>query len=111
MNRETLRAVLRRVLLAGVFAFATGAAATAPAAAEPGENPCELALSFVCRFVPIAPDLDHDVDLYTTVVAGWSRHPTVGPAAATDESMFRGLHLAGVRDSRVYCKRRTGALK
>jgi hypothetical protein len=65
MNSETSRprAVLGRMLLAGVFAVAAGTAATAPAAAEPGENPCELALSFVCHFVPIAPDLDHDVDL------------------------------------------------
>ena len=63
MNSETrlLRAVLGRMLLAAVFAVAAGT--TAPAAAEPGENPCELALSFVCHFVPIAPDLDQDVDL------------------------------------------------
>jgi hypothetical protein len=65
MNSETswLRAVLARMLLAGMFAVAAGTAAAAPAAAEPGENPCELALSFVCHFVPIAPDLDHDIDL------------------------------------------------
>ena len=52
MNSETrlLRAVLGRMLLAAVFAVAAGT--TAPAAAEPGENPCELALSFVCHFVP-----------------------------------------------------------
>jgi hypothetical protein len=60
MNGETrlLRAVLGRMLLAAAFAVAAGMAA-----AEPGENPCELALSFVCHFVPIAPDLDQDVDL------------------------------------------------
>ena len=65
MNSESRlpRAVLGRMLLAAVLAVAAGAAATAPAAAEPGENPCELALSFVCHFAPIAPDLDHDVDL------------------------------------------------
>jgi hypothetical protein len=33
-----------------------------PASAEPG-NPCELAINFLCRFVPVAPDLDHDIDL------------------------------------------------
>jgi len=65
MDSETrlLRGVLGRMMLAGVFAVAAGTAAAAPAAAEPGENPCELALSFVCHFVPIAPDLDRDVDL------------------------------------------------
>jgi hypothetical protein len=65
MNSETrlLRAVLGRMLVAVVFAVAARTAVTAPAAAEPRENPCELALSFVCHFVPIAPDLDHDVDL------------------------------------------------
>ena len=35
----------------------------APASAEPGDNPCDLAVNFFCRFVPIAPHLEGDVDL------------------------------------------------
>ncbi len=36
----------------------------APAAtANPGPPPCDIALSFICQFVPIAPELDGDVDL------------------------------------------------
>lgn len=34
-----------------------------PAAADPGNDPCVLALSLVCRFMPIAPDLEDDIDL------------------------------------------------
>ncbi|EHB58744.1 hypothetical protein MycrhDRAFT_1180 [Mycolicibacterium rhodesiae JS60] len=33
------------------------------AAAEPGTNPCELNVTFLCQFVPLAPELDGDVDL------------------------------------------------
>lgn len=35
----------------------------APVAAEPGNEPCELAVTFLCKFMPIAPTLDHDIDL------------------------------------------------
>lgn len=34
-----------------------------PAVAEPVEDPCGLAVTLLCRFAPIAPSLDHDVDL------------------------------------------------
>jgi hypothetical protein len=34
-----------------------------PASAQSGDNPCDLAITFLCRFVPIAPDLEGDVDL------------------------------------------------
>jgi hypothetical protein len=33
--------------------------------AESSDDPCELALNFFCRLLPIAPDLDHDIDLTT----------------------------------------------
>jgi hypothetical protein len=33
-----------------------------PATAEPGDNPCEFAINYFCRFIPIAPDLEGDVD-------------------------------------------------
>ena len=37
--------------------------AAVPARADPGAGSCPLAIAFVCGLVPIAPDLDHDVDL------------------------------------------------
>jgi hypothetical protein len=53
---------MRAVAIAlGVAAAALGLAA--PAAADPADDPCQLAVSFLCRFVPMAPELDHDVDL------------------------------------------------
>jgi len=86
MNSETswLRAVLGRMLLAAVLAVAAGTAATAPAAAEPGENPCELALSFVCHFVPIAPDLDQDVDLTQQLSPDGAAIPPSDPLSPTN---------------------------
>ena len=53
---------MRAVAIAlGVAAAALGLAA--PAAADPADDPCQLAVSFLCRFVPMAPELDNDVDL------------------------------------------------
>jgi hypothetical protein len=46
---------------AAVIASALGIAA--PAGADPVDDPCQLGLSFLCRFMPIAPGLDHDIDL------------------------------------------------
>jgi hypothetical protein len=49
------------IVTVGVIAVVLGLAA--PASADPGDDPCQLAVTFLCRFVPIAPDLDHDIDL------------------------------------------------
>ncbi|MDT5080434.1 MAG: hypothetical protein QOJ80_5071 [Mycobacterium sp.] len=45
------------VVIAAMFGSAV------PASADPVEDPCQLAVTFLCRFFPIAPGLDHDVDL------------------------------------------------
>lgn len=34
----------------------------APGHAEPVDEPCPLTVSLLCRFVPIAPSLDGDID-------------------------------------------------
>jgi hypothetical protein len=37
---------------------------TAPVVAEPTDDPCELAMAtFLCRVMPMAPELSGDVDL------------------------------------------------
>jgi len=57
------------VLAVGASALALGVAA--PASANPAD-PCPLAVSFLCNFVPIAPDLEQGIDLTQTsgVIAG-----------------------------------------
>jgi hypothetical protein len=52
---------IRAVIIALGVVAALGLAPTA--GADPSDDPCQLAVSFLCRFVPMAPDLDHDVDL------------------------------------------------
>jgi hypothetical protein len=38
--------------------------ASAPQApAQVGPPPCELALTFLCNMLPVAPELDHNLDL------------------------------------------------
>ncbi len=43
-----------------------------PAHAEPADGSCPLAMPLICRFVPIEPDLEGDVDLTTQL-------PPAGP--------------------------------
>ena len=52
-------------LIAGIGVVSAGLMLPARAVADdsPGDDPCSLAVSFFCRFVPMAPDLDGDVDL------------------------------------------------
>lgn len=56
---------MKAFLAAGLVALGVTSAVTSagPAAAGPGDNPCGLVISLLCRFVPIAPELDHDIDL------------------------------------------------
>ena len=55
--------MLKRMVIAAAAALTAGFLFATPATAEPGDNPCELAVNFLCRFVPFAPDLEGDVDL------------------------------------------------
>jgi hypothetical protein len=72
--------VLKKVTIAGVGALATAVFLASPASAEPGDNPCDLAINFLCRFVPIAPELEDDVDLTQQL-------PPVDPNAPLPESL------------------------
>jgi hypothetical protein len=51
-----------------------------PASAEPGDNPCDLAVNYFCKFIPIAPELEGNVDLT-------QQQPPVDPAAPPPESL------------------------
>ncbi|MDT5052096.1 fibronectin-binding protein [Mycobacterium sp.] len=72
--------MLKRTVIGAAVALAAGVLMAAPAAAEPGNNPCEFAVSYICRFVPIAPDLEGDVDLT-------QQQPPVDPNAPPPESL------------------------
>lgn len=51
---------LRRIVVVAVGVSVAALGFAAPAGADP-DSPCEIPL--LCRMLPIAPDLDHDVDL------------------------------------------------
>ncbi|GAA2538520.1 fibronectin-binding protein [Mycolicibacterium diernhoferi] len=67
-------------------ALAAGAAMTlattfaTPVNASPVDNPCELAVTFLCQFMPIAPDLEHDIDLTVDQPPVDPADPAVPPA-------------------------------
>jgi hypothetical protein len=71
--------VLKRLAIGATCALAAAVLLATPAAADPGDNPCDLAINFLCRFVPVAPDLDHDVDL--------TQQQPVDPNAPPPESL------------------------
>lgn len=55
---RTRIAILVAALLAG-----TSVAAPAAAGADPMTDPCSLSVTFLCHFVPMAPDWEGDIDL------------------------------------------------
>ena len=55
--------MVKRTLIAAAAALTAGIFLAAPADAQPGDNPCEFAINYFCKFMPIAPDLEGDVDL------------------------------------------------
>ena len=73
-----MRRSVKRLLFAAAVAVTGIGLSGAPASAVP-DNPCDLAFSFLCRFVPTAPELEGDVDLSTQV-----------PLAPPDESLPPG---------------------
>lgn len=70
--------MLKRTVIAAVAALAAGLFLATPASAD--DNPCELAINFLCRFMPVAPDLDHDIDLTQQL-------PVADPNAPPPESL------------------------
>lgn len=71
--------MLKRTVIAAAAVLAAGTMFATPASAEPGDNPCEFAINYFCKFMPIAPDLDHDVDL--------TQNQPVDPNAPPPESL------------------------
>jgi hypothetical protein len=53
-----------------IFGCLVALALAWPARAAPNDSPCSMAVSLLCHFVPMAPDLDGDVDLTTQLPAG-----------------------------------------
>jgi hypothetical protein len=53
--------VWKKAAIIALGAVTTGLSLAGPAGADP--DPCRGVAFFICRMVPIAPDLDHDVDL------------------------------------------------
>ncbi|SRX81032.1 fibronectin-binding protein [Mycolicibacterium parafortuitum] len=50
--------------LAALGAILCGAVSPVPVAlAQPGDDPCQLGVTFLCHFMPIAPDWEGDIDL------------------------------------------------
>jgi hypothetical protein len=57
--------VTMRAVVVAVGVLGAPIALAVPSVANTTDDPCGLAVSFLCRFMPIAPDLDGDVDLTT----------------------------------------------
>ncbi|WP_235892258.1 fibronectin-binding protein [Mycolicibacterium hodleri] len=70
------------ILATAILLAVAPVAMAAPAAADPDNDPCQFAFSLFCRLVPIAPDLDHNIDLTQD-------QPPVDPAAPLPESLLR----------------------
>ena len=72
--------MLKRTVIAVVAALTAGLLLAAPATANPGDDPCEFAVNYFCRFIPIAPDLEGSIDLT-------QQQPPADPNAPPPESL------------------------
>jgi hypothetical protein len=71
--------VITKMTVAAVSALGAAVFLAVPATAEPGDNPCEFAINYFCKFMPIAPDLEGDIDL--------TQNQPVDPNAPPPESL------------------------
>jgi hypothetical protein len=71
--------VVTRTPIVAAAALTAGIFLAAPVDAQPGDNPCEFAINYFCKFMPIAPDLEGDVDL--------TQQQSVDPNAPPPESL------------------------
>jgi len=55
--------IVKKAVVAAVGAGVAAVCCACPASADPGTDPCELPETFLCKFVPTLPNLDHDIDL------------------------------------------------
>jgi len=55
--------VVKRAAIIVSAAIAAGLGLAAPAGADPGFDPCDSSVLFLCRMFPVMPGLDHDIDL------------------------------------------------
>ena len=72
--------MLKKAMIAVVSMVGAAVFLAVPANAQPGDNPCELAVTFLCKFVPIAPHLEGDIDLT-------QQQPPVDPNAPLPETL------------------------
>jgi hypothetical protein len=72
--------VVTKMAVTAVGALATALVLAVPASAEPGDNPCDFAINSICRFIPIAPDLEGSIDLTQQL-------PPADPNAPPPESL------------------------
>ena len=80
---------MQRVLVSVVGAVSVALDSAAPAHADPASDPCQLAVTFLCKFMPLAPDLDHDIDLTQgpATVNGRPMPQVPAAGAGADESV------------------------
>jgi Spy/CpxP family protein refolding chaperone len=71
--------VLKRTVIAAAAALAAATFLATPASADPGDNPCEFAINYFCKFIPMAPELEGDLDL--------TQQQPVDPNAPPPESL------------------------
>lgn len=69
-----------KALITAAAMAVTAVLSSVSAGAQPGPPPCEFALSFICNVIPMAPNLDHDVDLTEQL-------PPADPNAPPPESL------------------------
>lgn len=75
---RTVSLLVHSTIVAGLIGLAMSGAVS-QAHADPGDDPCQLVAGLLCKFVPMAPELDGDVDLT-------NQQPSADPSAPEPDS-------------------------
>ncbi len=89
---------LKKAAIIALGTATTGLYLAVPAGADPGDDPCRSLFIPICRFLPIVPDLDHDIDL--TEMPGGANAGPDGQSAPDNQPgpVHRGGSGAGATD-------------
>lgn len=82
----------RRTLFVTIVSALVSLPLSAPAAADNSGGPCTLRVSFLCHLVPMAPDLDYDLDLTKQQPSGNPYEPSAADPGARTNDCGGGCH-------------------
>jgi hypothetical protein len=99
-RKGVFMSALKKAAIIALGTMTTGLYLAAPAGADPNGDPCRSLFIPICRFLPIMPDLDQDIDL--TELPGGTNAGQGGQGAGTQHDGQDGLSAPDTQPGPVH---------